>query len=61
MSGPPDPSVGNQQEERIRNIVMGVLADPLQFPDPFTSWLQEYITMNAIPETTSTTTDTPPV
>lgn len=55
MSTPPDPSLPNQQDARVREIVQQVLSDTTALPDPFLAWLQDYVNLSYTPAAASTT------
>lgn len=45
MSGPPDPSVPDRFEERMKQLILDTLRDPLSYPDEMTNWLTTYISL----------------
>ena len=48
-SAAPDPSLPDQFETKVRQIVISILNDPLSYPDGMTNWLTTFVSLNAPP------------
>lgn len=46
-SSAPDPSMPNQMDARIRQIVYDILNDPLSYPPGMTNWLTTFVGLNS--------------
>lgn len=43
---PPDPSLPDQFEERVHQLIKDKLNDPLSYPDQMLEWLSQFVTMH---------------